>query len=175
MVKCETGTKSQRYKLVSSFVLDAFHKTITCSILFLFLNASFILTSFEMTVSQNLKLTKGVCCWISWKFRNTTHILTHFNVNSYLGWFITLHIEDKHLLYALGSHLEGFDEGPEQGPDPLAPAQQFDQPHHPEQAEEGDGDASAVFCVLRLEEVKMIYGTNVYSDDKSRSLICLQN
>lgn len=46
------------------------------------------------------------------------------------------------------AHLEGFDESPQQSPDSLTPAQQFDQSHHSEQAEEGDWDTSTVFCVL---------------------------
>jgi len=39
-----------------------------------------------------------------------------------------------------GQGLEGFDEGPEEGPDALALAQQLDQPHHTEQTEEVDGN-----------------------------------
>ena len=39
-----------------------------------------------------------------------------------------------------GQGLEGLDEGPEQGPDPLAFGQQLDQPHHTEQAEEAHRD-----------------------------------
>lgn len=46
-------------------------------------------------------------------------------------------------------HLEGFDESPQKSPDPLPSAQEFDQPHHSEQAEEGDWDASAILRVLR--------------------------
>lgn len=49
-------------------------------------------------------------------------------------------------------HLEGLDEGPQQRPDTLPPAEQLDQSHHPEQAKEGDGDASAVLCVLEVVE-----------------------
>lgn len=41
-------------------------------------------------------------------------------------------------LQMLQSHLKGLDEGPQQCPDAFAPAQQFDQSHHSEQAEEGD-------------------------------------
>lgn len=57
----------------------------------------------------------------------------------------------------LPPHLEGLDEGPQQSPDALPPAQKFDQSHHSEQAEEGDGDTSAVLCVLngrRLGEIR---------------------
>lgn len=36
------------------------------------------------------------------------------------------------------SHLKGLDEGPQQSPDALPPAQQLDQSHYSEQAEEGD-------------------------------------
>lgn len=49
-------------------------------------------------------------------------------------------------------HLEGLDEGPQQRPDTLPPAEQLDQSHHPEQAKEGDGDASAVLRVLEVVE-----------------------
>lgn len=45
-------------------------------------------------------------------------------------------------------HLEGLDEGPQESSDSFPSAQELDQPHYPEQAEEGDGDASAVLCVL---------------------------
>lgn len=58
----------------------------------------------------------------------------------------------------LQSHLEGLDEGPQESPDSLTPAQQFDQSHHPEQAEEGDGDASAVLCVLKRMRARVIMG-----------------
>lgn len=47
-----------------------------------------------------------------------------------------------------GGYLKGFDEGPEQGPDALPAAQQLDQAHDPEEAEEGDGDAGVLLCVL---------------------------
>lgn len=47
-----------------------------------------------------------------------------------------------------GGYLEGFDEGPQQGPDALSAAQQLDQAHDPEEAEEGDGDAGVLLCVL---------------------------
>ena len=43
--------------------------------------------------------------------------------------------------------LEGLDEGPEEGPDALPLGEQLDEPHHPEEAEEGDGD----HVVTRLE------------------------
>jgi hypothetical protein len=46
------------------------------------------------------------------------------------------------------SHLEGLDECPQQGSNSLCPAQQLDQPHDPEQAEEGAGDAGALIWVL---------------------------
>ena len=44
--------------------------------------------------------------------------------------------------------MEGFDEGPEEGPDALALAQQLDQPHHTEQTEEVDGNhvAARLWC-----------------------------
>lgn len=60
-------------------------------------------------------------------------------------------------LQMLQSHLKGLDEGPQQCPDAFAPAQQFDQSHHSEQAEEGDWDASAVLRVLkwRVKSVKV--------------------
>lgn len=44
----------------------------------------------------------------------------------------------KGVYWLLQSHLEGLDECPQQSPDALPPAQQFDQSHHSEQAEEGD-------------------------------------
>lgn len=47
------------------------------------------------------------------------------------------------------AHLEGLDESPQQGPHPLCPVQQLDQPHDPEQAEEGAGDAGAFVWVLQ--------------------------
>lgn len=47
-----------------------------------------------------------------------------------------------------GGYLEGLDEGPQQRPDALPTAQQLDQAHDPEEAEEGDGDAGVLFCVL---------------------------
>lgn len=47
-----------------------------------------------------------------------------------------------------GGYLEGFDEGPQQGPDALPSAQQLDQAHDPEEAEEGDGDAGVLLCIL---------------------------
>lgn len=47
------------------------------------------------------------------------------------------------------THLEGLDECPQQGAHTLCPAQQLDQPHDPEQAEEGAGDAGALVWVLR--------------------------
>ena len=43
--------------------------------------------------------------------------------------------------------LEGLDEGPEEGPDALPLGEQLDEPHHPEESEEGDGD----HVVTRLE------------------------
>lgn len=46
------------------------------------------------------------------------------------------------------SYLKGLDEGPQQCPDALPAAQQLDQTHDPEEAEEGDGDAGVFFCVL---------------------------
>lgn len=48
--------------------------------------------------------------------------------------------------------LEGLDEGPEQGANPLPPVEQLDQSHHSEQPKEGDGDARAFFCVLQGAE-----------------------
>ena len=39
-----------------------------------------------------------------------------------------------------GKGLEGLDEGPEEGADPLALGQQLDQPHHTEEAKEGNRD-----------------------------------
>ena len=45
-------------------------------------------------------------------------------------------------------HLERLDEGPQEGADPLPSAQQFDQSHDSEEAEEGDGDAGVVLRVL---------------------------
>lgn len=47
-----------------------------------------------------------------------------------------------------GGYLEGLDEGPQQGPDAFSAAQQLDQAHDPEEAEEGDGDAGVLLCVL---------------------------
>lgn len=47
-----------------------------------------------------------------------------------------------------GDYLEGLDEGPQQGPDALPTAQQLDQAHDPEEAEEGDGDAGVLLCGL---------------------------
>lgn len=47
-----------------------------------------------------------------------------------------------------GGYLEGLDEGPEQRPDALPSAQQLHQAHDPEEAEEGDGDARVLLCVL---------------------------
>lgn len=52
----------------------------------------------------------------------------------------------------LFSHLEGLDEGPQERSDALPSAEQLDQSHDPKQAEECDGDASAVLCVLRQRE-----------------------
>lgn len=46
-------------------------------------------------------------------------------------------------------HLEGFDERPKQSTDALPPAEELHQTHDSKQAEEGDGDASAVLRVLR--------------------------
>lgn len=46
-------------------------------------------------------------------------------------------------------HLEGFDEGPQQGPNPFPARQQLHQPHHAEQPEEGDGDPGVLFRVLQ--------------------------
>lgn len=59
-------------------------------------------------------------------------------------------------------HLEGLDESPQQRPDALPPAEQLDQSHHPEQAEEGDGDASAVLRVLEVrgERGEVKHGKN---------------
>ena len=51
-----------------------------------------------------------------------------------------------------GQGLEGLDEGPEQGPDPLALRQQLDQPHHTEQAEEADRD----HVITRLKQRTVI-------------------
>ena len=51
-----------------------------------------------------------------------------------------------------GQSLEGLDEGPEQGPDPLALRQQLDQPHHTEQAEEADRD----HVITRLKQRTVI-------------------
>lgn len=48
--------------------------------------------------------------------------------------------------------LEGFDEGPQEGPDTFSPAQQLHQPHHPEQPEESDGDTGVVIRILQAEE-----------------------
>lgn len=45
-------------------------------------------------------------------------------------------------------HLEGFDESPKQGANPFPSAEELDQPHDSKQTKEGDGDASAVLCVL---------------------------
>lgn len=47
------------------------------------------------------------------------------------------------------AHLKGLDERPQESADSLCPAQQLDQPHDPEQAEEGAGDAGALVWVLR--------------------------
>ena len=47
-----------------------------------------------------------------------------------------------------GGYLEGLDERPQQRPDALPTAQQLDQAHDPEEAEEGDGDAGVLFRVL---------------------------
>ena len=49
-----------------------------------------------------------------------------------------------------GQRLEGLDEGPEEGADALALAQQLDQAHHAEQTEEVDGDHVAA----RLNKMK---------------------
>lgn len=46
------------------------------------------------------------------------------------------------------SDLEGLDEGPKEGSNPLSSAQQLDQSHDSEKPKEGDGDASAVLRVL---------------------------
>lgn len=46
-------------------------------------------------------------------------------------------------------HLEGLDERPQEGAHSLCPAQQLDQPHDTEQAEEGTGDAGTLIWVLR--------------------------
>lgn len=51
------------------------------------------------------------------------------------------------LTHSLRPHLKGLDECPQQGSDALPPAQQLDQSHHAEQAEEGDGDARAVLVL----------------------------
>ena len=56
------------------------------------------------------------------------------------------------------SHLKGLDEGPQQSPDALSPAQQFDQSHHSEQTEEGDRDASTVLRVLKWRMWRVIRG-----------------
>lgn len=53
------------------------------------------------------------------------------------------------LCVRFSSHLEGFDEGPQQGPNPFAARQQLHQPHHAEQPEEGDGDPGVLFGVLQ--------------------------
>ena len=45
--------------------------------------------------------------------------------------------------------LEGLDECPEEGPDALPLGEELDEPHHPEESEEGDGD----HVVTRLERV----------------------
>lgn len=45
-------------------------------------------------------------------------------------------------------HLEGFDESPQQGANAFPSAEELDQPHDSEQTKEGDGDTSAVLCVL---------------------------
>lgn len=45
-------------------------------------------------------------------------------------------------------YLERFDESPKQGADALPSAEKLDQPHDSKQTKEGDGDASAVLCVL---------------------------
>lgn len=64
----------------------------------------------------------------------------------------------------LQSHLERLDEGPQQSPDALPSAQKFDQTHHSEQTEEGDGDASAILCVLRWRTWRVIRGlTNIHT------------
>lgn len=49
-------------------------------------------------------------------------------------------------------HLEGFDERPKQSTDALPPAEELHQTHDSKQAEEGDGDASAVLRVLGGKE-----------------------
>ena len=54
-------------------------------------------------------------------------------------------------MYFITSHLKGFDESPQQGADALPSAEQLNQPHDSKQTEEGDGDASAVLCVLRRD------------------------
>lgn len=49
------------------------------------------------------------------------------------------------------THLKGLDEGPQEGPDTLTPAQQLHQTHHPEQPEKSDGDTGIVIGVLQAE------------------------
>lgn len=45
-------------------------------------------------------------------------------------------------------HLEGLDESPKKGANALPSAEELDQPHDSKETKEGDGDASAVLCVL---------------------------
>lgn len=47
-----------------------------------------------------------------------------------------------------GGYLERLDEGPQQRPDAFPSTQQLDQAHDPKEAEEGDGDAGVLLCVL---------------------------
>lgn len=54
------------------------------------------------------------------------------------------------------TYLERLDEGPQQSPDALPPAQKFDQSHYSEQAEKGDGDASAVLRVLQRRTYRVM-------------------
>ena len=52
---------------------------------------------------------------------------------------------DYSVLRPVLPHLKRFDEGPQQGPNPLPARQQLHQPHHAEQPEEGDGDPGVLF------------------------------
>lgn len=62
-------------------------------------------------------------------------------------------------------HLEGFDEGPQQGPNPFPARQQLHQPHHAEQPEEGDGDPGVLFRVLQ----SLLVGFGVFCGKKHRT------
>lgn len=79
----------------------------------------------------------------------------HTQTNRLVVLFFTSQISNSPLSQ---THLKGFYKSPQKSPNAFPPAQQFDQSHHSEQAEEGDGDASAVLCVLKRRRRRVIGG-----------------